>query len=185
MLKVPIFWLGLKSCVAMSKVLLPMGWVVKRLGDICSKITDGSHNPPRGIDNSDYVMLSSKNVLDDLITLDKPRFLSEVDFEQENKRTDVRKGDVLLTIVGTIGRVAVVPSGLPKFTLQRSVAVLKNNKDFISSRFLMFSLNNILAHLNSVARGVAQKGIYLKTLRELSLSIPPHPRTTTHRRCVG
>ena len=92
--------------------------------DICTSITDGSHNPPQGIASSSYLMLSSKNVFDDKITLDEPRFLSEEDFAKENKRTNVKCGDILLTIVGTVGRAAVVSSDLPPFTLQRSVACL-------------------------------------------------------------
>ena len=78
--------------------------------DICTSITDGSHNPPQGIASSSYLMLSSKNVFDDKITLDEPRFLSEEDFAKENKRTNVKCGDILLTIVGTVGRAAVVSS---------------------------------------------------------------------------
>ena len=49
---------------ALKKELEPKeGWKVKRLGEICSKITDGSHNPPKGIDYSDFLMLSSQNVM--------------------------------------------------------------------------------------------------------------------------
>ncbi len=150
-------------------------WPTVRLATICHKITDGSHNPPKGIENSEYLMLSSKNVFDDEITFDKPRFLSEQNFNSENKRTDVMPGDVLLTIVGTVGRAAVVPTDSPKFTLQRSVAVLKPDNNQIDSRFLMFSLQSILEVLNDGARGVAQKGIYLKALRELQIPLPPLP----------
>lgn len=94
-----------------------------RIKDICSGVTDGSHNPPQGLENSDYLMLSSKNVFDDKITFDSPRYLSQIDFEQESKRTRIKSGDVLLTIVGTVGRAAVVGENMPQFTLQRSVAV--------------------------------------------------------------
>lgn len=121
------------------------------------------------------MMLSSKNVLDDLITFEKPRFLTEQDFKSENKRTDIKSGDVLLTIVGTIGRVSVVPINAPIFTLQRSVAVLKPDLLNIDSRFLMYLLQSIFDTLNIEARGVAQKGIYLKTLRALEVFIPPLP----------
>ena len=31
--------------------------MMARLGDICTKITDGSHNPPQGISHSEYLML--------------------------------------------------------------------------------------------------------------------------------
>jgi type I restriction enzyme S subunit len=150
-------------------------WEKKRLIEICSKITDGSHNPPKGISTSDFLMLSSKNIFDDLIHYEDPRYLTEKDFEAENKRTQVESNDVLLTIVGTIGRVAVVPAIHPKFTLQRSVAVLKVNKNVLESRFLMFSLQNILKYLTDEARGVAQKGIYLNQLKDIEIPLPPLP----------
>ena len=38
-------------------------WEEKSLSEICFKITDGSHNPPKGIDFSEYLMISSKNVI--------------------------------------------------------------------------------------------------------------------------
>ena len=90
-----------------------------KIKDVCLGITDGSHNPPQGVENSNYLMLSSKNIFDDEITFDSPRYLTQIDFEQENKRSKVKSGDVLLTIVGTVGRVAVVDEKMPQFTLQR------------------------------------------------------------------
>ena len=149
------------------------GWEVKPLGEVCGKITDGSHNPPKGVELSDFLMLSSKNVWDDRIIFDKPRFLSEQHFWDENKRTDVTAGDVLLTIVGTIGRCAVVSESDRKFTLQRSVAVLKPLADHIDSRFLMYALQSMLERLVDGSQGAAQKGIYLKALRVLPIPIPP------------
>jgi len=148
-------------------------WKTLTLDELCSKITDGSHNPPKGIEYSEHPMLSSKNVFDDKITYYKPRYLSEDDFIQENKRTHIQLGDVLLTIVGTIGRCAVVESIEPPFTLQRSVAVLKPKRDNVYPRFLMYSLRNMIYELTSGARGVSQKGIYLKSLKKLSIPLPP------------
>lgn len=140
--------------------------------DICSSITDGSHNPPQGIDTSSYLMLSSKNIFDDEITLDQPRFLSKEDFENENKRTKVKCGDVLLTIVGTVGRAAVVPNNLPSFTLQRSVAVLHPDEDVCSGRYLMYALRGKRSYIESHSKGVAQKGIYLKEVSGIDLPVP-------------
>ena len=148
-------------------------WKTVKLGELCTKITDGSHNPPKGIETSSHLMISSKNVLDDEINFEKPRYLSEDDFAQENKRTDVQQGDVLLTIVGTIGRCAVVGDLTQPFTLQRSVAVLKPKRETIDSRFLMYTLRGMLNELISGARGVAQKGIYLKSLKRLAIPLPP------------
>ena len=80
------------------------GWNMEKLSSICVSISDGSHNPPKGGKKSDYLMLSSKNIKDGVLSLEEPRYLSKDEFSLENKRTNVKKGDILLTIVGTIGR---------------------------------------------------------------------------------
>lgn len=149
------------------------GWKVRKLEEVCLRITDGSHNPPKGVEFSDFLMLSSKNITDGKITFNNPRYLKEKDFDYENKRTDVSFGDVLLTIVGTIGRTAVVPKLREKITLQRSVAVLKPNEKFISPYFLKLALDNNVAVLEKEARGVAQKGIYLSQVKNISIFVPP------------
>ena len=143
-----------------------------KVKEICYSITDGSHNPPQGIEQSEFLMLSSKNIFDDEITIDDPRFLSEEDFQQEDKRTKIIPGDVLLTIVGTVGRTAVVSEQMPRFTLQRSVAVLHPNNDICLSRFLMYALRSKHTYIEKTAKGVAQKGIYLGEVGEIDLPIP-------------
>ena len=143
-----------------------------KVRDICAGIADGSHNPPQGIEISDYLMLSSKNIFDDEITFDDPRYLTQADFEQEDRRTKVKEGDVLLTIVGTVGRTAVVDKKMPRFTLQRSVAVLKPKADICSSRYLMYALQGERTHIENSAKGVAQKGIYLNEVSNIDLRIP-------------
>ncbi len=148
------------------------GWRSEPLASVVVKITDGSHNPPKGVPKSDYLMLSSKNVFDDNLHYDEPRYLTVDQFREEDRRTGIVPGDVLLTIVGTVGRSAVVPRDAPRMTLQRSVAVIRPNKQLIDSRFLMYSFIERSAELNEQARGVAQKGIYLETLRALGVKLP-------------
>ena len=143
-----------------------------KVKEICHSITDGSHNPPQGVEVSKYLMLSSKNVFDDEITVEDPRFLTEEDFQQEDKRTQIVPGDVLLTIVGTVGRVAVVTNDMPRFTLQRSVAVLHPHREICLSRYLMYALRSRRALIEKTARGVAQKGIYLGEVGDIDLFIP-------------
>ena len=133
-----------------------------KIKDICTGVADGSHNPPQGISESKYLMLSSKNIFDSQITLDDPRYLSEEDLERDHKRTKIVAGDVLLTIVGTVGRAAVVGEDMPCFTLQRSVAVLHPKKEVCSSKYLMYALQSKRSYIESRAKGVAQKGNYLK-----------------------
>src|SRR5690606_9361705 len=88
------------------------------------------------------------------------RLVDEEAFYAEDARTRIQAGDVLLTIVGAIGRAAVVPRTFRPFTLQRSVAVLTPNN--IDSKFLMYQLESprISRFFSENARGTAQKGIY-------------------------
>lgn len=143
----------------------------KLLKDICIKITDGSHNPPQGINFSEYPMLSSQNI-NESILFDNVRYLTREDFERENKRTNVSSGDILITIVGTIGRSSIVNN--EKITLQRSVAVLKPNKQ-INSFYLneFIKSRNAQSQLYNKSHGASQKGVYLSDLKTLKVILPP------------
>jgi type I restriction enzyme S subunit len=151
---------------------LPAGWTGTTLKAICSKIVDGSHNPPKAV-AAGKPMLSARNIRGRAIYLDEFRFISDDDFEQEHARTQIQAGDVLLTIVGAIGRTAVVPSGAPAFALQRSVAVLRPVA--IKSRALAYALEapEVQKYMADNARGTAQKGIYLGTLATIEIKLPP------------
>ncbi len=153
---------------------LPVGWVATSLSEIASKLVDGSHNPPAK-QASGLPMLSAVNINDNKILFSDFRLITEADFEQEDRRTKVVAGDVLLTIVGAIGRTAVVPEAIGKFTLQRSVAVI--TPVLVSSKFLMYQIEapRVAQYFKDNARGTAQKGVYLKTLGATEIWLPPLP----------
>lgn len=148
------------------------GWEKKKLGEIATKISDGSHNPPAGLFFSEYEMLSSKNIRNDLFNFDNPRYLSKEDFEKEDKRTKLEKGDVLLTIVGAGLGECCVYNFDKKIVFQRSVSVIKPSYDLILSRFLMYTLQNNYISIRNASNGAAQKGIYLKQLATYTVWMP-------------
>jgi type I restriction enzyme, S subunit len=156
---------------------IPLGWQLVELGEICERIVDGSHNPPRASEVG-KPMLSARNIADFTINFDDYRLISDVDFELEHSRTQVSTGDVLLTIVGTIGRTAVVPQKIQKFALQRSVAVVKPLG--VDSRYVAYFLSSPETQrwLQDNAKGTAQKGVYLKTLGTLPLKVAPENEQT-------
>ena len=146
----------------------------KTLNELTNKITDGSHNPPKGIaENEGYMMLSSQNIINNSINYENARFLKKEDFEKENSRTNLNRGDVLLTIVGTVGRTAIITDET-NITMQRSVAVLKPTEE-INSIYLVGAINsdNVIRQLTKGAKGVAQKGIYLNDIKKIVISVPP------------
>ena len=151
---------------------LPQSWAKAPLGNLCEKLSDGSHNPPKAQETG-LPMLSARNINYRKITFDEFRLISPAEFAEEDRRTRVSSGDILLTIVGVIGRTAVVPQGSPQFTLQRSVAVLKPKSS--DPRYLSYALEApaLQKYLQDNAKGTAQKGIYLKALAGVEIPIAP------------
>jgi len=149
------------------------GWCEKRLRNLLTKLVDGSHNPPPKQD-SGLPMLSARNIENNNIVFDEYRLISESSFKTEHARTRITAGDVLLTIVGTIGRAAVVPEAVAPFALQRSVAVLTPGPELLP-KFLVYQLQSpvIQCYFEANARGTAQKGVYLKTLGQTPIQVAP------------
>lgn len=151
---------------------LPNGWAAARLGNICNKLTDGSHNPAKDA-GLGYPMYSSQNVQFRKIDFSNPsRYVDEQDYQKEHARTQVQPGDILLTIVGTLGRAAVVPEDAPDFVLQRSVAVIESalNSDFLT---YFFAAPICIKYFEEHGKGTAQKGIYLGKLSLMPVFVPP------------
>lgn len=147
------------------------GWVSVPLGMLCFLLVDGSHNPPPKQENG-IPMLSGQNVRDGYITFNASRFITEKDYLKEKSRTPIQEGDVFLSIVGSIGRSAVVPNDFPKCALQRSIALIRTK---INSYYLSLFLRSGIAfeYYLKYGKGTAQKGIYLNKLSELMVPVPP------------
>ena len=155
--------------------LCPDGVEYKKLGEIATKITDGMHNLPKGAGtNGAYPILSAQNINNGIIDINASKWVSREIFEIENRRTNVQKGDVLLTIVGAIGRVAVVDTDL-KALFQRSVCVIKLDNSVAISRYVFFALqsSSVQSYIQVNAHGAAQKGIYLDNVSKIVVPLPP------------
>lgn len=144
-----------------------------KLQELCKSIKDGMHNLPKNtLDKSMYPILSAQNIFNGEINFDAKRYVDEETYIKENKRTNIEKGDVLLTIVATIGRIAVVKEK-NKFLLQRSVCVLKPN-ELVNPYYLKFYLETykIQNYMITNAHGSAQSGLYLNQVAEIIVPIP-------------
>ena len=140
---------------------------------ICSKLVDGDHNPPKGISiQTNYLMCSSTNINNDKLTnLEKVRYLTEEVFNKENERTRCKKGDILFTSVGSLGRSCIYEGDL-NICFQRSVSVIAT---FIFNQYLKYFFDNpfFQNRVNKEATGTAQKGFYLNQLASSLIAIPP------------
>ncbi len=152
---------------------IPENWSFCRLKNICSKIVDGDHNPPKGVAYiTNYLMLSSQNINHDkIVALDKVRYLTEDVFKIENERTNLLAGDILFTSVGTLGRTCIYKGGL-NLCFQRSVSVITTyiNNDYLK---LFLDSPHFQNKVVKEATGTAQKGFYLNLLENSIIVVPP------------
>src|SRR4051812_13578240 len=95
-------------------------WQVLPLQSVASHVTDGTHMPPPRSEKG-VPLLSAKDVSDGQVFISESRFVSREFYESELSRTQLAPGDVLVTIVGSIGRSSVVPDNF-EAAFQRSVA---------------------------------------------------------------
>ena len=153
---------------------IPKSWKWVQLKYICTKIVDGDHNPPKALDKpSEYIMISSLNINQDkLVKLDQVRYLDTNDFNKIDMRTSISKGDILLTIVGTLGRSCIYSGNLNNITCQRSVCVIST---LINCCYLkrVFDSNYMQDFMLKNSSGTAQKGFYLKNVNTLTIPLPP------------
>ena len=152
---------------------IPENWKWVRLGDISYKIVDGDHNPPTGEkEKTPYIMASSTNIGNErLINLEKVRYLLEENFIKCNKRTLVKKDDILFSSVGSIGSVIVYNEDY-KLTFQRSVTVIGTR---INSYYLRIVLLSPYCQFifRTQSSGTAQKGFYIRQVNNLLIPLPP------------
>ncbi|HIW88712.1 MAG TPA: restriction endonuclease subunit S [Candidatus Ligilactobacillus excrementipullorum] len=148
-------------------------WEQHKLGEELDLLKDGTHGTHKNVDQGPY-LLSAKNIKNGQIVVDKltDRKISEYDFKSIHKNFSLQKGDVLLTIVGSIGESAVInnPIGI---TFQRSVAYLRPGENLLS-RFLNTNINNSNFQKELKKRQVvsAQPGIYLGDLSIIPIAFP-------------
>ncbi|WP_147006648.1 restriction endonuclease subunit S, partial [Lacticaseibacillus rhamnosus] len=144
----------------------------RKLIDQLSLLKDGTHGTHK--DGNFAFLLSAKNVIQDSIVFDdSDRKISEDDFNDIYANYHIKKNDVLLTIVGTIGRVALFPRLTVPVAFQRSVAILRT-KPTLFPYFLALELQTptIQSKIKARANMSAQAGIYLGDLKKVVISIP-------------
>ncbi|AMN50645.1 restriction endonuclease subunit S [Psychrobacter sp. P2G3] len=149
-------------------------WEEYKLSEITNFIRDGTHGTHKRYE-SGVPMLSAKNITkQNTVDFDDAPYISEEDYNKIHARYTIKSGDILLTVVGTLGRVALVPEELAeKFTLQRSVAIIRVAKG-ICNQFLMqlFSSSDFTHLLHRKSNSTAQAGVYLGELGKLKILLP-------------
>jgi len=153
-------------------------WHKIKLKELCLLITDGKHGDCQNQSNSGYYFLSSKDLRDGKLVYNNSREITKKDFEETHRRTQLEPNCTLLANVGaSIGRVGISydKRETKKTTFQKSISVLKPNKDLIEPRFLYYSMVFNKKLLILLGEGTAQPNLLLRDIRNLKIKLPPLP----------
>lgn len=150
-------------------------WQVVKLEDICSKITDGSHESPPESDIG-YYMPSVKDMRSTGFDYSECKKISYSDFkklERNGCRPDA--GDVLIAKDGSILKYAFVQEKAENIVILSSIAIVTPHSDRVDSYFLAqyFRQQNFVEQvITSYKSGTGVPRIVLKRFKQIVLFIP-------------
>ena len=142
-----------------------------RLNDITEIIKDGTHGTHENISDG-IPLLSAKDIYDNIIHIPEDcRKISIEDYNKIYNNYHLKENDILMTIVGTIGRTALYKN--ENIAFQRSVAIIRvdniNNPNYVRN---YLESSNVSNQLNNMTNSSAQGGIYLNSLAKIKLFLP-------------
>ncbi len=152
---------------------IPPSWVWSYLGNLFHLVTDGAHHTPRYIDRGSS-FLSVKDVSSGTINFTNARQISEDQHTELCKRCCPKKGDILLTKVGTTG-IAVPVKTERTFSIFVSVALLKFSTVELSQDYLCHLINSPFVRQQSKdnTQGIGNQNLVLRLINGFALPIPP------------
>ena len=141
------------------------------LNDVCVKITDGTHDTPKRIENG-YLFLTGKNIRANGIIYDEIEYVSKEVHKEIYKRCNPEYGDVLYTNIGVNYGTACLNNRTDEFSM-KNIALLKPNKKILNSYYLWYCLNLMRDFiLEKNQAGGAQTFMGLATIKNIKIQVP-------------
>ena len=131
-------------------------------------VRDGTHSSPKYIENG-YPLVTSKNLSDSGLNLNDVSLISESDYNEINKRSKVEVGDILLGLIGTIGKPVLVETD--GFAI-KNVGLIKNGGQIQNQFLLQYLKTNLFnKYIQIEMAGNTQKFLGLETLRNTKVPV--------------
>jgi type I restriction enzyme S subunit len=163
----------LDSFIAKEFLTAKNTYPLERFDKICSRVTDGTHLPPKFIDEGIPFFLVS-NLSSGQVDWNIQKWISESDYQSLTKSFQPQRGDVLLTLVGSYG-VPVFVDWEHQFAFQRHIGIMRTNESRVRALYLCYFLKSPVGQwlCTRGAEGLAQKTITLATLKAFEMPVPP------------
>ena len=151
-------------------------WEVKRLGEVCRLIVDGTHFTPRYVE-AGIPFYSVENVTANDFT--NTKFISAEEHFQLIKRCKPEKGDILLTRIGSIGDTKLIDWDV-EASIYVSLALLKVNDQIDTGYLYCYSkCRQFVKDMEDRSlMNAAPKKINMGDIGDVPVSLPDLPEQT-------
>ncbi len=153
---------------------LPQGWLWTRLGTLAELITSGSRDWGKYLSNdgAKFVTMGNLSRGSYALRLDKMHFV-RIGSNREGTRTSLQAGDLLISITGDVGNMALIPEGFGEAYINQHTAMIRFPPS-IQGRFVPEVLRSPLAQrqFNAPQRGV-KNSFRLSDIQDIQVPLPP------------
>ena len=149
-------------------------WETVRLGDVL-ELQNGYAFKSKEYSQAGHFLIRITNVQQGYLSLHNPKYVA-VDKQTGLEKFALKERDIVISLTGDVGRVAVVmPEHLPAALNQRVAKVSHIDNEKLDNNYLFYFLNSKLFRngAESFARGAAQLNISTKDILTISIPLPP------------
>ena len=152
---------------------IPEHWIITKLKHLV-EITDGTHDTPRYVDPSSntYPLVTSRCIVNGVIDLSLANHITEQDYNYIATRSYVRRNDVIMPMIGTVGNPAIVD--FEDSIAIKNVALFRTNGDINIAKFLKYLLNSTVVkeQFAMYNKGGVQNFVSQEILKNLAIIVP-------------
>ena len=150
---------------------VPDNWFISRLNDVID-VRDGTHDSPK-YQSTGIPFITSKNLVNGTIDFTNVKYISKEDADNFNKRSKVSNGDILMAMIGSIGKPVLVQNIDTEFAIKNVALFKKYEGTDINMAYVYLYLKYAEMKMNNESTGGVQKFVSLSYLRNYIIPLPP------------